>query len=210
MSDAFDLFQRQFTRCPLIAIIRGVTPDEAIAVGEAILNAGIGIIEVPLNSPDPLDSIARLSAHFGDRAVVGAGTVLNPTQVAQVTDAGGRIVLSPSVRADVIGATRAAGLVSVPGYFTPTEAFTALDSGAHVLKFFPADTAEPKIIKAHRAVLPAGTRIIAVGGVTPTTMDVFRQAGVDGFGLGSALYRPGQAPDVVGRQAKDFVAAISA
>jgi 2-dehydro-3-deoxyphosphogalactonate aldolase len=209
MTRSFDRFQSHFSRCPLIAIVRGITPEEAVAIGEAVLEAGIAIIEVPLNSPDPLASIARLAAALGDRAVVGAGTVLDTEQVGQVAQAGGQIVLSPSVQPDVIAATRHAGLVSVPGYFTPTEAFTALSSGAHVLKFFPAEAADPAVVKAHRAVLPKATSVIAVGGVTPATIGRYRQAGFDGYGLGSALYKPGQAPDAVRSNARAFVSALA-
>ncbi|RYY45739.1 MAG: 2-dehydro-3-deoxy-6-phosphogalactonate aldolase, partial [Sphingomonadales bacterium] len=137
--DTLAAFRAHFAACPLVAIIRGVTPDEAEAVGEALVEAGIRIIEVPLNSPAPLDSIARLAKRFGDRATIGAGTVLRVEQIAQVADAGGRIIVSPNANVEVIAATARAGLVSSPGYFTPTEAFAALDAGAHVLKLFPAE-----------------------------------------------------------------------
>lgn len=203
-----DLFRQKLGDCPLIAILRGVTPDEVIAVGDALVDAGIGIIEVPLNSPDPLRSIERLAAHMGDRAIVGAGTVLTVAQVQKVADAGGRIIVSPSTDYDVITATTAAGLVSAPGYFTPSEAFLALKAGAHVLKLFPAEAATPNVVKAQRAVLPKDVPLLIVGGVTPTTMDKWLEVGANGFGLGSALYRPGQSAEEVGAQARAFVEAL--
>src|SRR5215218_1028637 len=152
MNPGEELRQR-LDECPLVAIIRGVTPDEAEAVGAAIFEAGIRIIEVPLNSPDPLDSIERLARSLGDEALIGAGTVLDTGQVARVRDAGGRIIVSPSTNREVIAATAAAGMVSSPGYFTPSEAFEALAAGAHGLKFFPAEAASPAVIKAQKAVL---------------------------------------------------------
>jgi 2-dehydro-3-deoxyphosphogalactonate aldolase len=141
--NAVERFNSYLSECPLVAIIRGVTPDEAEAVGAAIFAAGIRIIEVPLNSPDPLDSIGRLAKVFGDRALIGAGTVLEPAQVAQIADVGGQLIVSPNVHVPVIEATVAAGLVSSPGYFTPSEAFEALRAGAHGLKLFPAEAATP-------------------------------------------------------------------
>ena len=158
-------FTRYFAACPLIAIIRGVTPGEAEAVGEAILSAGIRIIEVPLNSPDPLASIERLAARFGDEALIGAGTVLDPEDVKRVARAGGRIIVSPSTDAAVIKQTWDEGLVSAPGFFTPSEAFVALKAGAHALKLFPAEAAAPAVAKSIKAVLPPGIPLIIVGGV---------------------------------------------
>ena len=195
-------------QCPLVAILRGVRPDEILDIGLALFEAGFRIIEVPLNSPDPLRSIEMLSARLGDQALVGAGTVLQPTEVASVRDAGGRIIVSPSTDAAVIEATVAAGLLSTPGYFTPSEAFTALAAGAHALKLFPAEAAAPAVVKAQRAVLPKHVPLLIVGGVKPDAVGTWFGAGADGFGLGSALYRPGQTAEQVGAQARDFVAAV--
>ena len=202
----FDLL---FAQCPLVAILRGIKPDEAEAIGDALVEGGIGIIEVPLNSPDPLDSIARLAARLEGRALVGAGTVLRVDQVEPIRAAGGRLIVSPSVNTDVIEASVAAGLVSCPGYFTPTEAFAALDAGAHALKLFPAEGASPAVVRAQRAVLPKDLRLIVVGGVVPETMAPWLEAGADGFGLGSGIYRPGQSPAETLARARAFRAALS-
>ncbi len=191
--------------CPLVAIIRGVTPDEAEAIGAALIEGGIRIIEVPLNSPDPLRSVERLARAFGEDALIGAGTVLTAEQVGQVRDAGGRIVVSPNTDREVIAATAAAGMVSSPGYFTPSEGFAALEAGAHALKLFPAEAAAPKVLKAHKAVLPPHVPVLAVGGVTPETMMPWLEAGAAGFGLGSALYRPGQDAADTRARARTFV-----
>lgn len=203
-----DRFETAFSACPLVAILRGLTPDAAPDVGDALVEAGFTLIEVPLNSPEPLRSIALLAERLAGRALVGAGTVLTPAQVGAVADAGGTLVVSPNTDAAVIGATVEAGLIALPGYQTPTEAFAALAAGATALKLFPADVATPLALKAHRAVLPAGTRVLAVGGVTPDSIAGWRQAGADGFGLGSNLYRPGKAAADVARDADAFVAAI--
>ncbi|MHB2209466.1 2-dehydro-3-deoxy-6-phosphogalactonate aldolase [Methylobacterium sp. CM6257] len=201
-------FEAAFSACPLVAILRGLTPDEAAEVGEALVDAGFTLIEVPLNSPEPMRSIAILADRLAGRALVGAGTVLTPAQVAEVAAVGGALVVSPNTDAPVIRATVAAGLASLPGYQTPTEAFTALAAGATALKLFPADVASPAALKAHRAVLPPGTRVLAVGGVTPDSVAGWRQAGADGFGLGSNLYHPGKAAADVGRDAAAFVSVI--
>jgi 2-dehydro-3-deoxyphosphogalactonate aldolase len=206
---ALETFHAYFDACPLIAIIRGVEPAEAEGIGEALFEAGFRIIEVPLNSPQPLDSIRRLAARFGEDALIGAGTVLKPADVTEVADAGGRIVVSPSTDVAVIAATVRAGLVSAPGYFTPSEAFAALGAGAHLLKLFPAEAAPPAVVKAQRAVLPASVPLVAVGGITPDRIAAYRAAGADGFGLGGALYRPGQSPEEVAANARAFVAAVS-
>lgn len=202
-------FRQYLDVCPLVAIIRGVTPDEAEAIGAAIFDAGIRIIEVPLNSPDPLASIRRLVDRFGDHALIGAGTVLEPGKVAEVKAAGGRLIVSPSTNPAVIRATVAAGLIASPGYFTPSEAFTAIEAGAHTLKFFPAEAATPAVIKAQKAVLPKSVPLVVVGGVKPDTMRPWLEAGADGFGLGSGLYVPGQSPTVTGEKARTYVAGQS-
>lgn len=203
-------FAAAFARCPLIAILRGVTPAEAETIGEALADAGFAIIEVPLNSPQPLDSIARLTRRLQGRAVIGAGTVLRPSEVTAVAEAGGRLIVSPNTDAEVIAATGAARLASVPGYFTPSEAFTAIRAGAHALKLFPAEAASPAVLRAQGAVLPPDIPRLAVGGITPETLSEWRAAGARGFGLGSALYTAGMDADEVRRRADRFVAAMRA
>jgi 2-dehydro-3-deoxyphosphogalactonate aldolase len=204
-----ELFKRYFDACPLIAIIRGVTPDEVEMVSEAIFAAGIRIIEVPLNSPNPFESIRRLSARMSDRALVGAGTVLTVSQVREVERAGGRLVVSPNTNPDVIRATVHAGMVSAPGYFTPSEALAAIDAGATALKLFPAEAASPMVVKAQRAVLPGDLPLLIVGGVTPETMQPWLAAGANGFGLGSGVYKLGQAAEEIMRQARAYVQALA-
>jgi 2-dehydro-3-deoxyphosphogalactonate aldolase len=204
----YDLLQQHLSECPLVAIIRGVSPSEVEAVGATIYEAGIRIIEVPLNSPQPLESIAILARSLGDRALIGAGTVLNPDDVARVRDAGGRIIVSPSTDADVIAATAAAGMVSSPGFYTPSEAFQALKAGAHALKLFPAEAASPAVVKAMRAVLPKQVPLLVVGGVRPDNMRSYIDAGASGFGLGSGLYKPGQSPAEVAAQARAYVEGV--
>ena len=207
---ALDRFKLYLDECPLIAIIRGVTPDEAEAIGQAIFDAGIRIIEVPLNSPEPLESIKRLSAKFGDLALVGGGTVLKPHQVSDVRASGGQIIVSPNSNRDVIAATRSEGLVSCPGYLTPSEGFAALEAGATALKLFPAEAASPSVLKAQRAVLPKDVPIIVVGGIQPDNMRPWVDAGCNGFGLGGGLYKPGQAPAETAEKARAYVAGIRA
>jgi 2-dehydro-3-deoxyphosphogalactonate aldolase len=195
----------RLAEAPLIAIIRGVTPDEVEDIGAAIYEGGIRVIEVPLNSPDPLVSIARLARSLGDRALIGAGTVLEPDQVARVRDAGGRIIVSPNTYAPVIAATAEAGMISLPGYFTPSEAFDAIRAGAHGLKLFPAEGASPAVIKGQKAVIPSHVPILAVGGITPENMAPWLDAGTNGFGLGSGLYKPGQTPETTAAKARAYV-----
>lgn len=197
-------------RLPLVAILRGVRPDEAVPVGQALLEAGFAIVEVPLNSPDPLDSIARLAAAMGERALVGAGTVLTSQAVERVAAAGGRLIVTPHADPAVIRAAKAAGLLAVPGFATPTEAFAALDAGADALKLFPAEAAPPPVLKALLAVLPPGVPVLPVGGIRPETMAGYWQAGAAGFGLGSALYKPGDGPATVRRKALAFRQALDA
>jgi 2-dehydro-3-deoxyphosphogalactonate aldolase len=199
------MFRTYLEECPLIAIIRGVTPNEAEAVGQAIIDAGIRMIEVPLNSPDPLKSIERLSAKLGDRAMIGAGTVLMAEEVPNVRAAGGGIIVSPNTNPDVIAVSVSEGLVSCPGYFTPTEAFTAIAAGATALKLFPAEAATPAVLKAQRAVIPKDIPIFVVGGIHPGNMQPWVEAGASGFGLGSALYRPGQSVAETAEKARAFV-----
>lgn len=202
-------FDAAFAQAPLVAILRGVRPDEVEAIGEALVDAGFTLIEVPLNSPEPLDSIARLARRLEGRAVIGAGTVLRTEDVAAVEAAGGTLIIAPNADTRVIAAAAARGLVAMPGIATPTEAFAALGAGAVALKLFPAEAASPAVLKAMRAVLPAGTRVLPVGGITPDVLGPWRAAGAAGFGLGSALYAPGMSADEVGERARGFVAAIS-
>jgi 2-dehydro-3-deoxyphosphogalactonate aldolase len=202
------LFQPHFAACPLVAIIRGVTPAEAEAVGDAIFEAGIRIIEVPLNSPEPLKSIELLAGRLGERALIGAGTVLEKRQVGEVQSAGGQLIVSPNTNPEVIAAAAGAGLVSCPGYFTPSEAFAAIAAGAHALKLFPAEAATPIVVKAQRAVLPREVPLLVVGGVKPELMGAWIEAGADGFGLGSGLFKPGNSAAQVLENARAYVAAL--
>ncbi|WP_423607019.1 2-dehydro-3-deoxy-6-phosphogalactonate aldolase [Sphingomonas sp. MS122] len=202
-------FDAAFATCPLIAILRGVKPAEVEAIGEALVAAGFTLIEVPLNSPDPLESIARLASRLAGRAVIGAGTVLDVAQVNAVRAAGGTMIISPNMNPRVIEASVRDGLVSLPGIATPSEAFAALAAGATALKLFPAEASSPAVLKAMRAVLPDGTRVLPVGGIAPDNMAPWTEAGAAGFGLGSALYKPGAAAETVGAQAARFVAALS-
>lgn len=203
-----DRFAAALAQCPLVAILRGVQPDEVVAIADALVEAGFALIEVPLNSPRPLDSIARLAGRYPAPVLIGAGTVLRVDEVAAVAGAGGQLIVSPNTDSAVIAASVARGLVSLPGYFTPSEAFAALAAGAHGLKLFPAEGASPAVLKAQRAVLPPQVPLFAVGGVTPATLPSWRAAGAVGAGLGSALYRPGATPAEVGAAARDFIAAL--
>ena len=205
-----ELLYRYLDECPLVAIVRGVTPNDAEAIGQAIYDGGIRIIEVPMNSPEPLKSIERLANKFGDSMLVGAGTVLNVQQVAELKAAGGRIVVSPDTNTDVIAASAEAGLVSSPGYFTPSEAFAAIRAGAHALKLFPAEAGGPPLLKAQLAVLPRDVPIMAVGGITPDNMRPWLQAGAAGFGLGSGLYKPRQSAADTVEKARAYVAGVRA
>jgi 2-dehydro-3-deoxyphosphogalactonate aldolase len=202
------LLRRYLDECPLIGIIRGVTPDEAEAIGEAILDSGIRIIEVPLNSPEPLQSISKLATKFGDRALVGGGTVLELEQVAAVKAAGGQLIVSPNTNVEVIAETVEEGLASCPGYFTPSDAFDAIEAGATALKLFPAEGAAPAVLKSQRAVIPNDIPILVVGGVRPDTMQPWLAAGADGFGLGGGLYQPGQSAADTAEKASAYVAAL--
>ena len=202
-----DRADRDFAELPLIAILRGVKPDEAIDIGIALVETGFRLIEVPLNSPKPIESIRRLAAAVGDRATVGAGTVRSAAEVAEVAAAGGRLIVSPHMSPQLIGATKQAGLMSGPGVATPTEAFAAIEAGADFLKLFPAEQVTPVIVKAWRAVLPKGMPLVPVGGITPDSMAAYLAAGATGFGLGSAVYRPGMTPPDVRRAAEAFIAA---
>lgn len=198
-----DKFAAAAGSLPLVAILRGLPPDDALAVGLALVAHGMSLIEVPLNSPQPLTSIATLAQTLPD-ALVGAGTVLTPQQVREVHGAGGQLIVSPNFNAEVVVEALRLGLVCLPGVMTPSEAFAALAAGAHGLKLFPAEMVSPVVVKALRAVLPADALLLPVGGITPDTMGAYRNAGANGFGLGSALYRPGMGAEEVARNAQAF------
>jgi 2-dehydro-3-deoxyphosphogalactonate aldolase len=192
-------FEDSFRQMPVIAILRGVKPTEAVTIAEAVFESGIRVIEIPLNSPEPLASIRRVADAFSGRAVVGAGTVLSEAEVDSVAESGGRIIVSPNMDPQVIRKTKARGLVSAPGIMTPSEAFAALAAGADVLKIFPGEFFSLPVIRAMAAVLPKASVLVLVGGVTPEAIAAFRGSPVKGFGVGSSLYRPGMsAADVKG------------
>lgn len=195
---------------PLIAVLRGITPEEADAVGDALVDAGFRVLEVPLNSPRAFDGIRRLAQRHGERCLIGAGTVLDVADVARVREAGGRIVVMPHADLAVVREAKRLGMVCCPGVATPTEAFAALAAGADGLKMFPAEALPPPVLKAWRAVLPKGALVFAVGGIRPDTMQGYWTAGASGFGTGSNLYRPGASADDVRRVAGEFARAVAA
>lgn len=194
---------------PIVAILRGVRPDEVEAIVDVLEGAGILIAEVPLNSPDPFDSIARLARRFGGRMLIGAGTVRHPDEVRRTADCGGRLIVMPHSDVAVVRAAKAASLLATPGFLSPTEAFAALDAGADGLKLFPAEAASPAVLNALRAVLPPGTLVIPVGGMGPGTLSPWRRAGAAGFGIGSSIYKPGDTPADVQAKAQALVAALN-
>lgn len=194
----------------IIAILRGITPDEAVPITEALVEVGITSIEVPLNSPDPFTSIKQMVDAFGETALIGAGTVLNPDDVMRLHQIGAGMVVSPDCNPRVIVATKQAGMNSYPGVMTPTECFTALRNGADGLKLFPGSLIGPEGLKAIKAVLPPGTETYAVGGAGPSNFADWRAAGVDGFGIGSALYKPGASVAEIKTRAAEIVAAYDA
>jgi 2-dehydro-3-deoxyphosphogalactonate aldolase len=203
-------FDAAFSSLPLVAILRGLTPAEAAPMAGALYEAGFRLIEVPLNSPQPFDSIATIRRLLPQDALVGAGTVLATADVGRLADLGAELVVMPHADTAVISAAARAGLICTPGVATPTEAFAALAAGAAALKIFPAELVGPGVIKAMLAVLPKGTRLLPVGGITPDTMTPFLEAGVAGFGLGSALFKPGMSVDDVAARARRFAQAWSA
>lgn len=195
-------------RCPLIPILRGVKPDEVEAIAAALEAAGMPIVEVPLNSPAPLDSIARLARAFGERMLIGAGTVMTPDEVAAIAAAGGRLIVTPHADAAVTRAAKRHGLLAIPGFFTPAEAFAMLAAGADALKLFPAEAASPAMLRAVRAVFPPGTMVLPVGGIDAAGMAGWRAAGAAGFGIGSAIYRPGDSATTVAAKARTLLASL--
>ncbi|HHS9796944.1 TPA: 2-dehydro-3-deoxy-6-phosphogalactonate aldolase [Klebsiella quasipneumoniae subsp. similipneumoniae] len=195
-------------RMPFIAILRGVTPAEILPIGHALKDEGFTIIEVPMNSPDAIESIRRLAAEFGDDLLIGAGTVLNPADVDRIADAGGRIIVMPHADIRVIRRAHEKGLYCTPGIVSPTEGFAALEAGADGLKLFPAEATSPAVLKALRAVFPTDVPFLPVGGITPQGMDDWRAAGATGFGLGSALYKPNLSAQAVRENAHAFVTAL--
>ncbi|MCR9070737.1 MAG: 2-dehydro-3-deoxy-6-phosphogalactonate aldolase [Alphaproteobacteria bacterium] len=200
-------FESYLQRCPLVAILRGVQPDEVVAIALALEQEGFAIVEVPLNSPRPLESIARLAEAVGDRMLIGAGTLIDPDDTDRVVAAGGRLIVMPHAHAAVVERAKAAGAITVPGFATPGEAFAMVRAGADALKLFPAEAAPPPVLKAMRAVLPEDLPVLPVGGITPETMAAYVAAGASGFGLGSALYRRGDDASRVAEKAKAFQAA---
>ncbi len=195
-------------QCPLVAILRGIRPDEAEAIGETLIDAGLRVIEVPLNSPEPMRSIAMLASRFGGEALIGAGTVTTQGQVEQVAEAGGRLIVTPHADPVVVRAAKAAGLLAVPGFFTAAEAFSLLAAGADALKLFPAEAARPAVLRALLAVLPSGTMLLPVGGVDPASIAAWRDAGAAGYGIGSAIYKPGDDAATVRAKAEALTAAL--
>ncbi len=195
-------------RWPLVAILRGIKPGETLDIGTVLVEAGFCIIEVPLNSPEPFASIIKLSKRFADTVLIGAGTVTNWEQVAKVADAGGKIIVMPHADERIVEAAKRRNLYVVPGFATATEAFRMIDAGADAIKLFPADANPPKVLKALRAVLPVDMPVLPVGGITPGNMKEYWEAGADGFGLGSALYKPGDTAAKVAQSAADFRAAL--
>ena len=205
-----ETFQDWLRRWPLVAILRGIKPGEALDVGAVLVETGFCVIEVPLNSPEPYASIVRLAKRFGHDVLVGAGTVTDWEQVPKVADAGGRIIVMPHADERIVEAAKRRNLYVVPGFATPSEGFRMINAGADAIKLFPAEANPPKVMKALRAVLPKEVPVLPVGGITPSNMKEYWEAGADGFGLGSALYKPGDTAERVAQNAADFRFALDA
>lgn len=195
---------------PLVAVLRGITPEEVPAIGDALVEAGFRVLEVPLNSPRPFDSIALLTRRFGETCLTGAGTVRDPADVARVREAGGRLIVMPHCDLAVVRDAKRLGSLALPGVATPTEAFAALDAGADGLKMFPAEGLPPAVLRAWRAVLPRSALVFPVGGIRPDNMTAYWEAGASGFGTGSNLYRPGASPAEVRAVATSYASAFRA
>ncbi len=204
MPDYHTAFLQRLDSMPLIAILRGISPVDIESVCDAILDSGISIIEVPLNSPEPFRSIEIMAQKFAGRAIMGAGTVLDTADVQRCHDAGAQLIVSPNMREDVIRRTVALGMISAPGCITPTECFAALGHGAHAVKLFPGEMISPAVVKAMRAVVPGAAPLLVVGGVTIETLAAYRRAGATGFGIGSAIYKAGDSAAVVAGNANGF------
>ena len=198
------------TACPLVAILRGVRPEEVEAIGDTLVDAGLRIIEVPLNSPDPFDSVARLARRFGAEVLIGAGTVMRPADVDRVAEAGGRLIVTPHADPALVMPAKARGMAAMPGFFTPAEAFALLEAGADALKLFPAEGGSPAMLRSLRAVLPSATMVLPVGGMDAGSIPAWRDAGAAGYGVGSAIYRPGDTAGAVAGKAAALLAAIDA
>lgn len=197
-----------FARCPLIAILRGVRPDEVVEVCHALERAGVAIVEVPMNSPDPLVSIGKLAQTFGERLLIGAGTVMTPEMVREVHGVGGQLLVTPHADPELVRTAKGLGMMAAPGFFTPAEAFSLLRAGADAIKLFPAEAANPATVKAVRAILPPGTLVVPVGGVSVENIPEWTAAGAAGFGIGSSIYKPGDTPEIVEKKARALVAAV--
>lgn len=209
MTSLAERWQRCIEKMPLVAILRGITPEEVVPVGKALVESGFSIIEVPLNSPQPYESIGKLVDQFGGSIIVGAGTVLCADDVSKTIDAGGSLVVAPNLNESVATSAVDAGAIYCPGVATPTEAFKALEFGAQALKLFPAEMITPTVVKAMRAVLPQDLDLLAVGGITPVNMPPYLKAGCTGFGIGSALYKPGKSIAEIELSAVEFVTAVN-
>jgi len=196
-------------RCGLIAILRGVSPDEVLDIATALEAEGIAVVEVPLNSPSPLESIRRLADACGDRLLIGAGTVMTTDQVAEIAAAGGRLIVTPHANPALVGAAKSHGMLAVPGFFTPAEAFAMLAAGADALKLFPAEAASPAVLRSLRAVLPPNTPVLPVGGIDASNLSAWLDAGAAGFGIGSSIYRAGDSPQAVAAKARTLVRALA-
>jgi 2-dehydro-3-deoxyphosphogalactonate aldolase len=197
-----------FAKCPLIAILRGVRPDEVIPIVAALEAAGVAIVEVPLNSPEPMQSIRLVAENFGDRMLVGAGTVMTPDQVREVAGAGGRLIVTPHADPEIVRTAKSLGMLAAPGFYTPAEAFGLLRAGADCIKLFPAEGSNPAALKGMLAILPPGTLTVPVGGITAENIPSWTAAGAAGFGIGSSIYKPGDTPDIVAKKAAVLIAAL--
>src|SRR3954462_14275719 len=203
-----ETFPDWLRRCPLVAILRGVKPGEGVDIASALIEAGFCMIEVPLNSPEPFASIMKLSKRFGSKALIGAGTVLDWEQVTKVSDAGGKMIVMPHSDERVVEAAKRRDMFVLPGFATATEGFRMIAAGADGIKLFPAEANPPKVLKALRAILPRNVPVLPVGGITPGSMRKYWEAGANGFGLGSALYKPGDTPAKVAQAAAEFRIAL--